>query len=49
MIRTDMESFGFNYEDIAANERQREEFFRERERLLKEKERIEQRKRQIQI
>jgi hypothetical protein len=47
MIRTDMESIGFRYNDIAANERQREELYREREKLIKEKEKLEEHKRQI--
>lgn len=35
MIKTDMESIGFRFEDIASNERQREELYREREKLIK--------------
>ena len=30
MVKADMGTIGFNYEDISANERQREELFRER-------------------
>ena len=40
MIKADMETIGFRYEDIAANERQREELYREREKLIREKERL---------
>lgn len=47
MIRADMESIGFRYADISANERQREELYREREKLIREKEKLEEHKRQI--
>ena len=30
MIKTDMETIGFRYEDISNNERQREDLYRER-------------------
>lgn len=35
MVKADMGTIGFNYEDISANERQREELFREREKLIR--------------
>ena len=35
MIKADMEIIGFRYEDIASNERQREELYREREKLIR--------------
>ena len=35
MIKADMELVGFRYEDIASNERQREELYREREKLIR--------------
>ena len=35
MVKADMGTIGFNYEDISSNERQREELFREREKLIR--------------
>lgn len=49
MIKADMDSVGFRYEDISSNERQREELYREREKLIKEKEKLEEHKRQIEL
>lgn len=47
MIKQDMETIGYRYEDIANTERQREELYREREKLIREKEKLEEHKRQI--
>lgn len=47
LIKADMETVGFRFEDIAANERHREQLFHEREQLLREKERLEEHKKEI--